>query len=130
MPVAIEVDESAVTVQDVHRLVAERAVDAINLKITKLGGLRRFMQAVRICEAAGVACRMGAAFGPALLQGMSAQAASTIGALPYACELGEHQQLLDDPFTPLVIEQGVLKLNGEPGSGVTFKELPVAEPAA
>lgn len=128
LPVAIEADESAVTVHDVHRLVAERTVDAINLKVTKLGGLRRFMQAVRICEAGGVACRMGAAFGPALLQGMSAQAASTIGSLPHACELNEHLQLHDDPFTPLVIENGVLKLTDEPGCGVTLQEPPVVVP--
>ena len=30
-------------------------MDVINLKVTKLGGLRRFMQAVRICEAGEVA---------------------------------------------------------------------------
>lgn len=51
LPVAIEADESAQTVQDVFRLVSERMVDVIDLKITKLGGLRRFMQALRICEA-------------------------------------------------------------------------------
>lgn len=130
LPVAIEADESAVTVHDVHRLVAERTVDAINLKITKLGGLRRFMQAVRICEAGGVACRMGAAFGPALLQGMSAQAASTITSLPYACELSEHLQLDDDPFTPVVIDNGVLKITGEPGGGVTLQEPPAFAPQA
>lgn len=130
LPVTIEADESAVTVQDVHRLVAERTVDAINLKVTKLGGLRRFIQAVRICEAGGVACRMGAAFGPSLLQGMSAQAASVITSLPYACELSEHLQLTDDPFTPVVIENAVLKLTNEPGCGVTFQEPPAfAAPA-
>ena len=40
LPVAIEADESAQTVHDVYRLVSERVVDAVNLKITKLGGLR------------------------------------------------------------------------------------------
>ncbi len=122
LPVAIEADESAGTVHDVHRLVAERTVDVINLKITKLGGLRRFMQAVRICEAGGIVCRVGAAFGPALLQAMSAQAASTIQSLPYACELGEHQQLLDDPFTPLDIHEGVLKVTGDAGCGVLLHD--------
>lgn len=126
LPVAIEADESAGTVQDVHRLVAERTVDVINLKLTKLGGFRRFRQAVQICEAGGVVCRMGAAFGPALLQAMSAQAASTIQALPYACELGEHQQLLDDPFTALPIDQGVLALPAGPGCGVVLANEPLA----
>jgi L-Ala-D/L-Glu epimerase len=122
LPVAIEADESAQTVHDVFRLVSERVVDVINLKVTKLGGLRRFLQAVRICEAGGVGCRVGAAFGPALMQSMSLQAASVIKALPFACELSEHQHLLDDPFTPLEVERGRIALPAGPGCGVTLAD--------
>jgi L-alanine-DL-glutamate epimerase-like enolase superfamily enzyme len=121
LPVAIEADESAQTVRDVFRLVSERMVDVINLKVTNLGGLRRFLQAVRICEAGQVGCRMGAAFGPALLQAMSLQAACVIGRLPYACELSEHLHLQDDPFTPLPAQAGRLHLPGGPGCGVSFR---------
>ncbi len=121
LPVAVEADESARTVHDVFRLVSERIVDVINLKVTKLGGLRRFVQAVRICEAGGVGVRVGAAFGPSLLQSMSLQAASIVRQLPYACELSEHLHLLDDPFTPLPVEHGSIALPDRPGCGV---ELP------
>lgn len=122
LPVAIEADESAQTVHDVFRLVSERAVDVINLKVTKLGGLRRFIQAVRICEAGNVACRVGAAFGPALMQAMSLQAASVIKALPFACELSEHQHLLDDPFTALPVERGRIGVPLGAGCGVELAE--------
>jgi len=118
LPVAIEADESAQTVHDVFRLVSERAVDVINLKVTKLGGLRRFVEAVRICEAGGVTCRVGAAFGPALLQAMSMQAASVVKALPFACELSEHQHLLDDPFTELPVVRGTIEVPRGAGCGV------------
>jgi L-alanine-DL-glutamate epimerase-like enolase superfamily enzyme len=121
LPVAIEADESAQSVRDVFRLVSERAVDVINLKVTNLGGIRRFLQAVRICEAGEVACRMGAAFGPSLLQAMSLQCASVIRRLPYACELSEHLHLLDDPFTPLPVQDGQLRLPAGPGCGVTYR---------
>ncbi len=122
LPVAIEADESAQTVHDVFRLVSERACDVINLKITKLGGLRRFRQAVQICEAGNVGCRVGAAFGPALLQAMSLQAASTVKALPFACELAEHLHLLDDPFTDLAVTDGAIDVPRQtPGCGVEFK---------
>lgn len=121
LPVAIEADESAQTVHDVFRLVSERACDVINLKVTKLGGLRRFQQAVRICEAGNVGCRVGAAFGPALLQSMSLQAASTIARLPFACELAEHLHLMDDPFTELAVTHGAIDVPREaPGCGVTY----------
>ena len=122
LPVAIEADESAQTVRDVFRLVSERAVDVINLKITNLGGIRRFLQAVRICEAGEVGCRVGAAFGPALLQSMSLQAACVIRRLPYACELSEHLHLRDDPFTPLPARDGSLALPDGPGCGVSYRD--------
>jgi L-alanine-DL-glutamate epimerase-like enolase superfamily enzyme len=120
LPAAIEADESAVTVQDVYRLVCDRVVDVINLKVTKLGGFRHFMEAVRICEAGSVVCRVGAAFGPSLMQAMNAQAASAIKSLPYACELSEHQNLLDDPFTDISISEGILNVPQAPGCGVAF----------
>lgn len=120
LPVAIEADESAQSVHDVFRLVSERVVDVINLKITKLGGLRHFVEAVRICEAGGVVCRVGAAFGPALMQAMSLQAASVIRALPHACELAEHQHLLDDPFTALPVVDGSINVPQDPGCGVGY----------
>ena len=121
LPAAIEADESAQNVRDVLRLVSERMVDVINLKITNLGGIRRFLQAVKICEAGQVGCRVGAAFGPALLQSMALQAACVVTRLPYACELSEHLHLQDDPFTPLPAERGVLHLPGGPGCGVGWR---------
>ncbi len=120
LPVMIEADESAQTVRDVFRLVSTRAVDVINLKVTKLGGLRRFLQAVRICEAGEVGVRVGAAFGPALMQAVSVHAASVVRSLPAACELAEHLHLLDDPFTPLPVEQGVIAVPAGTGCGVTY----------
>lgn len=124
LPVAIEADESAQTVRDVFRLVSERTVDVINLKLTNLGGVRRFLQAVKICEAGQVACRMGAAFGPALMQAMGLQAASVVTRLPYACELAEHLHLRGDPFTPLPVHHGTLTLPGGPGCGVGWRDAP------
>lgn len=121
LPVAIEADESAQTVHDVFRLVSDRMVDVINLKVTKLGGIRHFVQAVHICEAGGVICRVGAAFGPALLQSVAAHMASTIKKLPYACELSEHQHLLDDPFTELPVTNGLIQVPEGAGCGVAFR---------
>jgi len=41
--------------------------------------------------------------------------------LPYACELSEHLHLQDDPFTPLPVHDGQLRLPTGPGCGVTYK---------
>lgn len=120
LPVAIEADESAQTVADVFRLASERMVDVVNVKITKFGGFRRYQEVVHICEAAGIGCRVGAAFGPALLQGFGAHAASIIKKLEFACELSEHLHLDADPFTALDIQDGTLTIPTGTGCGVTW----------
>lgn len=120
LPVAIEADESALTVADVLRLVSDRVVDVINLKVAKLGGLRKFAAAVAICEAGNVVCRVGATFGPALLQASGLHAAACIKSLTYGCELAEHLHLCDDPFTPLPVVDGVVALPSGSGCGVLY----------
>ncbi len=120
LPVPIEADESAGSLADVYQLVSRRAVDVINLKVTKLGGLRNVMAAVAVCEAGGVACRLGAAFGPSLLQAFSAHVASLFSELAFPCELSEHLHLHDDPFTDFPCENGVVAVPRGPGCGVTL----------
>ena len=100
---------------------AERVVDVINLKVTKLGGLRRLHaggahlrgRRRRLPRRRGV--RPGAAAGDEPAGGQRREA------LPFACELSEHLHLLDDPFTPLPVEHGSIALPDRPGCGV---ELP------
>jgi L-alanine-DL-glutamate epimerase-like enolase superfamily enzyme len=120
LPAAIEADESAGSLADVTRLVHDRAVDVINLKITKLGGIRNTLAAAQICAAGGVGCRLGAAFGPALLQAFSAHVAAAFKHLEYPCELAEHLHLLDDPFTPLPVIRGAVTVPEGPGCGVSL----------
>lgn len=121
LPILVEADESAASVEDVHRLVADRVVDAVNLKITKLGGIRNTMAAVAICEAGGVITRLGAAFGPSLLQAVSAHVAATFRRIEVPCELSEHLHLSDDPFTDLRIDGGVIAVPTTTGCGVSLK---------
>lgn len=120
LPVPVEADESAGSLADVARLVNDGAADVVNLKITKLGGLRNIMAAIKICEAGGVGCRMGAAFGPALLQATSAHVAATFRKLEWPCELSEHLHLHDDPFTAAPVENGTMQVPQGSGCGVTF----------
>ncbi|RKK05199.1 hypothetical protein EBE87_21910 [Pseudoroseomonas wenyumeiae] len=120
LPVPIEADETVETVADALRVVEGRVADVVNLKLTKLGGVRNFVTAARVLEAGQIATRMGAAFGPALLQAASAHAAASLRKLPFACELSEHDHILDDPFTPLPIQDGVITVPEGPGCGVVY----------
>lgn len=130
VPVTVEADESASSVARVFELVRERCVDAISLKIPKLGGLINTLAAARICEAGGVEYRMGAAVGSRLLSAQAMHLAAALPDIAYACELGEFARLLDDPFEGIEIENGRLKLPEGVGSGVSLrKDRTIDEPA-
>jgi len=122
LPVPVEADESADSVAAVWRIANERIADCVNLKITKLGGIRNVLAAMRICEAGGIICRFGAAFGPALLQAFSSHVAASARDLPFASELSEHTHLLDDPFDPLPVEKGEIAVPSGQGVGIGLRK--------
>jgi L-alanine-DL-glutamate epimerase-like enolase superfamily enzyme len=123
VPVNIEADESAMSVEDVNRLIGERIVDAVSLRLPNLGGLRRTLAVARMCEAAAIDYRLGAAVGSRLLAAQSLHLAVGLPNLAFACELGEFDRLTGDPFGGIEIENGTLKLPDGIGSGVTDREV-------
>src|SRR5215831_11147857 len=120
VPVTVEADEAAGSLGEIFELVAARAVDAVSLKIPKLGGLRNTLAAARLCEAAHIRHRLGAAVGSRLLAAQALHLACALPGVDYACELAEFDRLLDDPFTGLEVKDGVLSLPAGPGSGVSL----------
>jgi len=124
VPVTVEADEAAGSLREIFELVSARSVDAVSLKIPKLGGLRNTLAAARLCEAAHIKYRLGAAVGSRLLAAQALHLACALPGVDYACELGEFDRLLDDPFTGLEVEQGMLKLPAGAGSGVNLIAAP------
>lgn len=120
VPITIEADEAAGSLDEIYRLATQRVVDAVSLKIPKLGGLRNTMTAARICEQAGIAYRFGAAVGSRLLAAQGLHLACALNGVTYACELAEFARLLDDEFSGLEVENGELALPGGTGSGVQW----------
>jgi len=118
VPVTVEADEAAYSLEQVMILVRERIVDAISLKITKLGGLRKTYAAAQICEAGGVRYRLGAHVGPQLLAAHALQLAAALPGVWYASELTEFDGLAEDHWEGLELETGILRLTGAPGCGV------------
>jgi L-alanine-DL-glutamate epimerase-like enolase superfamily enzyme len=122
VPIAVEADEAAGSLAEIYELVSGEIVDAVSLKVPKLGGLRNTLAAARLCEAAGVRYRLGATVGSRLLAAQALHLACALAGVDYACELGEFDRLLDDPFEGLEVEHGVLKLPPGPGSGVRLRK--------
>ena len=121
VPVTVEADEAAYSLDQVMILVRERIVDAISLKIAKLGGLRKTYAAAQICEAGGVRFRMGAHSGPQLLAAHGLQLAAAMSGIWYASELTEFDGLAEDHWEGLKLVDGVLHHTDAIGCGVTPK---------
>jgi L-Ala-D/L-Glu epimerase len=119
VPITVEADEAAYSLDQVMILVRERIVDAISLKITKLGGLRKTYAAAQICDAGGVKYRLGAHVGPMLLAAHALQLAAALPGIWYASELTEFDGLAEDRWEGLKLVNGVLHHTDAPGSGVT-----------
>lgn len=62
-PIPIMADESLVTLQDAHVLLAEQAVDMVNIRLSKCGGLHRCVEMARLAAQAGVGVQVGSQVG-------------------------------------------------------------------
>jgi L-alanine-DL-glutamate epimerase-like enolase superfamily enzyme len=118
VPVVVEADEGAGTIDEIMTLVSNRIVDAVSLKIQKLGGLRNALAAARICEAAHVKYRLGAHVGTQLGNAHAVALAAALPGVDYACELGEFTRMYNDPFGGLKVVDGVITAPDGPGCGV------------
>lgn len=118
VPVVVEADEGAGTIDEIMTIVSNRICDAVSLKLPKLGGLRNAIAAARICEAGGVRYRLGAHVGTRLLAAHAMQLAVSLPGVDYACELGEFERMQGDPFEGINVVDGHLTLPEGPGCGV------------
>ena len=57
--ILIAADESCHSIHDAARLVSARAVDMINIKLMKCGGIYNALKIAAICEGAGIPCMIG-----------------------------------------------------------------------
>ncbi len=119
--IPVEADEAAYSLEQITTIVRERIADAVSLKLSKIGGLRKTYAAAMICEAGGVKYRMGAHSGPRLLPAHASQLAAALPGIWYSSELTEFEGLINDPWEGLQLEDGVLKIGDAPGCGVTPK---------
>ena len=55
----VMLDESVLTTADLEEAIASEAIDSLNIKLTRVGGISEAMTYQRRCEAAGVAVSLG-----------------------------------------------------------------------
>lgn len=79
-PVPVMVDESLVTLDDAQALIAARAVDYFNIRVSKCGGLARAREIAVLAAAAGVRLQVGSQVGETAI--LSAAGRHLAAALP------------------------------------------------
>ena len=115
-PLPIIADESCLVATDIPRLAG--AVDGINLKLAKCGGLREALRIVAAARAHGMSVMAGCMVETSL--GISA-AAHLAPLLDFA-DLDGAALLANDPFHGASIANGIITLPGTPGLGVTLRD--------
>ena len=108
----IVADESCVTSADIPRLAG--AVDGINIKLSKCGGLREALRMIATARAHGMMVMCGCMVETSL--GISA--AAHFASLLDAADLDGAALLADDPWSGATIEGGVIRVSDRPGLGV------------
>jgi L-alanine-DL-glutamate epimerase-like enolase superfamily enzyme len=108
-------DESCVTSADIPRLAG--AVDGINIKLAKCGGLREAQRMIAAARAHGMRVMMGCMIETSL--GITA-AAHLAPLLDYA-DLDGAALLADDPHAGATIEAGRIFIPDAPGLGVRIR---------
>jgi L-Ala-D/L-Glu epimerase len=106
-------DESCLVATDIPRLAG--AVDGINLKLSKCGGLREAVKMIATARAHGMLVMAGCMIETSL--GISA-IAHLSPLLDYA-DLDGAALLSDDPYIGATIENGVIAIPSSPGLGVS-----------
>lgn len=124
--ILIEADESCYTLHDALQLIRHNAVDVINIKIGKAGGLYHAKKIAAVAEAAGLKCVLGTAFGLGVEMAaklhLAASTLAVVDAVEFT-EIGLHANLLTAPYNStfaLPLVDGCLPVPHEPGLGITL----------
>jgi L-Ala-D/L-Glu epimerase len=114
-PIPVIADESCVVAADIPRLAG--AVDGINIKLSKCGGLREALKMIATARAHGMLVMAGCMIESSL--GITA-AAHFAALLDYA-DLDGAALLADDPCVGATIDRGQIVVPSGPGLGVTAR---------
>lgn len=120
--IPVEADESAFSLEMVHRLLAAEAVDLINTKCAKASGMKGVREWATVARAAGVGVVIGTEWGA----GIKVAAKLHLGAaLPNADPVVEFTEIMIHELLlrrPLTLEDGYLRVPTGAGLGLELDD--------
>ena len=115
--VPIMADESMFSPVDAMRLIHEHAVDLLNIKLMKTGGIRRAIQIADMAEAAGVECMIGSMMESSISVAAAAHLATAHPNIT-RIDLDAPLWIKDEPFEGIQYTIDQIILADQPGLGV------------
>ena len=116
--IPIMADEGVTTATDALRLIDADAMDAVSIKLWKMGGYYKSREIAAVCSAANVGVHVGSTAGSQLMEAMQLHFCAAIPELFAAAEIGEFESLNDDPASGLNVTEGELSVSNRAGLGV------------
>jgi L-alanine-DL-glutamate epimerase-like enolase superfamily enzyme len=116
--IPVMADEGVNTPMDALRLIEADALDAVSIKLWKMGGYYKSREIAAVCSGANVAVHVGSTAGSQLLEALQLHFCASLPDLFAGAEIGEFESLTDDPASGLTVEQGSLRVPDRPGLGV------------
>jgi L-alanine-DL-glutamate epimerase-like enolase superfamily enzyme len=116
--VPIMADEGIETATDALRHIEAGAMDAVSIKLWKMGGLYRGRDIASVCHAGNVRVHVGSTAGSQLLEAIQLHFCASLPNLFGGAEISEFESLTDDPASGLVVQNGALRVPSVPGLGV------------
>ncbi len=122
-PIAIMADESVYTHYDADRIIRNKAVSLINIKLAKSGGINEAIKINQVAQANGMPCMLGSMLESRLALTANVHFAMAFTNLQFfdldTCLLGQ----LADPVVGGFWYNGMaLEINDEPGIGATVDQ--------
>ncbi|CAH0159225.1 L-Ala-D/L-Glu epimerase [Peribacillus sp. Bi96] len=118
--VPIMADESLFSPRDAMRLLNEHAVDFLNIKLMKTGGIRRALQIADMAEAAGVECMIGSMMESSISVAAAAHLATAHPNIT-KIDLDAPLWIKNEPYEGIQFIKDQLHIADRPGLGVKRK---------
>ena len=114
----IMADEGVETATDALRLIDAGGMDAVSIKLWKMGGYYKSREIASVCSAANIGVHVGSTAGSQLMEAMQLHFCAAIPELFAGAEIGEFESLNDDPASGLTVNEGQLSVSDRAGLGV------------